>query len=68
MKWIKIGFFVILIILVLADFVVHKHTHYSWERFPGSYAVYGFLSCVVIVAVSKILGKLLLMRGEDYYD
>ncbi len=68
MRWIKILFFAVLIVLVLLDFVVKKHPHYSWEALPGAYAVYGFLSCVVIVAVSKVIGKLFLQRKEDYYD
>ena len=26
------------------------------------------ISCVLIIVVSKLLGKLWLMRSEDYYD
>ncbi len=61
-------FYIILGLLVVADFFVPKHTHYGWERLPESYALYALLSCVVIVAVSKVLGKLWLQKKEDYYD
>lgn len=66
-KWLKIGFFAILILLVLADFVIHKHSLYSWEELPGSFAVYAFGSGVVIIIAAKILGLLFSRRG-DYYD
>lgn len=67
-KILKYGFYVSLGILVILDFFVHKHTHVSWEKIYGSYAMYGFLSCAVIVAVSKTIGKLWLQKKEDYYD
>jgi hypothetical protein len=67
-KWIKRMFYAVLVLLFGLDFVIHKHPHFSWEELPGFYVIYGFLSCVVIVAVSKILGKLWLQKGEDYYD
>ena len=31
-------------------------------------SLYGFVSCVAIIVVSKLIGKLWLMRREDYYD
>lgn len=67
-KKMRVFFYLSLVILVVLDLVIHKHPHYDWERFPGSYAVYGFLSCVVIVAVSKTLGKIWLQKKEDYYE
>jgi len=64
----KVVFYAALVVLVLADLFIHKHPYYAWEGLIGSYAVYGFLSCAVIVAVSKALGKLWLQKREDYYD
>lgn len=64
----KTLFYISLVVLLLLDFVVDKHPHYAWEELPGSYAVYGFISCALIVAVSKILGKVWLQRKEEYYD
>jgi len=43
-------------------------SHFSFEKFPGFGSLYGFGSCVAIIVVSKIIGKLFLMRREDYYD
>ncbi len=54
-------------LVVLADFFYEKHGHYSWEDFPGFYAIFGFVSCVVLVLVATQLRKIL-KRDEDYYD
>jgi hypothetical protein len=35
---------------------------------PGFYAAYGLVSCIVIVIVSKWLGKHALQRDEGYYE
>ena len=59
-------FYVICAGLLLADFVVHRHVVHDWEGFPGFYALYGFVACVLLVLIAKEMRKLL-MRGEDYY-
>ncbi len=64
----KINFYILLVILVILDIFVEKHPHYGWENLFGAYALYGFFSCVIIVIVSKLLGKLWLQRPENYYD
>lgn len=52
---------------VVAELFFEKHTHYDWEQFPGFDALYGFVSCVLLVLAAKQLRKVL-MRDEDYYD
>jgi hypothetical protein len=42
--------------------------HTPAEHLPGFWAVFGFVSCVVIIFVSKWFGKLGITRQEDYYD
>ena len=61
-------FIAILAVLVLIDPFIEKHPFFDTERIPAFYAIYGFFSCALIVAISKILGKLWLQKGEDYYD
>jgi len=53
--------------LFIADFFVHRHTVHAWEEFPAFYAIYGFVGCVLLVLVAKVLRKFV-MRKEDYYD
>ena len=54
-------------LLVIADFVLHRHIGFEWEKIPAFYALYGFIACVVLVIVAKEMRKLV-MRKEDYYD
>lgn len=61
------GFYIICGILLLLDFVLHRHISHSWEHLPGFYAVYGFVACVLLVLIAKEMRKVL-MRKEDYYD
>ncbi|KZY65709.1 hypothetical protein A3737_35850, partial [Oleiphilus sp. HI0065] len=60
-------FYVICGLLVVADFVVHRHIYHEWEKIPAFYAIYGFVGCVVLVLIAREMRKFL-MRGEDYYD
>jgi hypothetical protein len=63
-------FYLVLVLIVIADFLVpREHAEYPWDRLPGWSAVYGFLSCVLLIFVSKFFGhRAGLMRREDYYD
>lgn len=60
-------FYLLCVILVLLDLVIHRHVAHPWERFFGFHAVYGFVACWSLVVVAKAMRKIL-MRGEDYYD
>ena len=44
------------------------HPHFSFESWPAWGSLYGLVSCVAIIVVSKLIGKVWLMRREDYYD
>lgn len=61
------GFYAICILLIIADFVIHRHTTMGWEKIPAFYAIYGFAACVLLVVVAKMIRKVV-MRKEDYYD
>ena len=61
------GFYVICIALVSIDFFVHRHIYMAWENLPAFYALYGFVACVALVLLAKLLRKVV-MRKEEYYD
>lgn len=62
--------YITLAVIVVADLLVpREHTEFSWDRLPAWSALYGFISCVLIIFVSKFLGHQGgLMKREDYYD
>ena len=77
------GFYLLCALVIVADIVFsfgwHKHaafaedfTLHSVETLPAFYGIYGFLACVGLVYVSKLMrdwkGKKTLMREEDYWD
>lgn len=40
----------------------------AWDAVPLFYAFFGFTGCILIIVVSKALGKAALQKREDYYD
>ncbi|MBU0673840.1 MAG: hypothetical protein KJ950_04285 [Proteobacteria bacterium] len=61
-------FFAALGVLLIPDFIFHKHTYFAWEEWPEFYPVFGFVACVVLVLVAKYILRPLVMRRESYYD
>lgn len=61
------GFYVSLMVLLIIDFFIHKHVEFPWEGFPDFFAAYGFISCVLLIFIAKVL-RIFIKRDEDYYD
>ena len=59
--------YIICILLVLLDFILHRHVMHDWEHITGFYAIFGFVACVLLVLGAKQLRKLV-MHKEDFYD
>ena len=55
------------ILLLVADFLVHRHISADIERVPAFYALYGFAALVGVVMAAKGL-RLLVKRDEGYYE
>ena len=53
-------FYVICGLLVVADFIVHRHIYHSWENIPAFYALYGSGGCVLLVVIAKEMRKVLM--------
>ncbi len=65
----KIGYLILALVFVSDFFVSRAHAEYIWDKIPGWGAFYGFVSCVIIILVSKFLGHQGgIMQDEDYYD
>jgi hypothetical protein len=65
--WMMRIFYTICILLVVADFVVHRHIYLSYDEIPAFYAMYGFVACVVLVILATAMRKFV-MRDERFYD
>ena len=67
-KKLLIIFFGICVILFLFDFFIPKHNHFAWEEWPGFYAIFGFIACVILVLVAKYVLRPLVKKEENYYE
>ena len=61
------AFFAGCVILVVLDFVIHRHEYHPLDRIPAMYAIFGFLGLSGLILASKGLRRLV-MRPEDYYS
>ena len=60
-------FYASLLVLLIIDFFIHKHGDFPWEDTPEFFAAYGFVSCVALIFIAKLLRKIV-RRKENYYD
>ncbi|MCX7824176.1 MAG: hypothetical protein N2689_01280 [Verrucomicrobiae bacterium] len=58
--------------LVIADampgLVDKEHAHTRPEHWPGFWSAFGLLGCGMLVLFSKLLGRYVISRSEDYSD
>ena len=57
----------ICILLLLLEFVGHRHGEFHIESFLFFPAIFGYVSCIVIFKIGVSL-RSFLMKDEDYYD
>ena len=68
-RWFYVGLAVAALGEIVLPRIFHGgESHFSFEDFPAWSSLYGLVSCGAIIVVSKLIGKLWLMRREDYYD
>ena len=60
-------FYISLVLLLVIDLFIPKHGHFAWEEAPFFFATYGFIGCVSLIFIAKVL-RLLVKRKENYYD
>ena len=61
------GFYILLVLSVVAEFFIHKHTYFRWEEYPAFHAAFGFTAFVVMIIVAKYILRPLVKRKVDYY-
>lgn len=60
-------FIIVLSLTVLAQLVIKVKGYFGVDGWFAFGAVYGFIACLAMVLVAKLLG-FLLKRNEDYYS
>ncbi len=60
-------FYASLVVLLIVDLFIHKHADFPWEDAPNFFAAYGFVSCVLLIFIAKILRRFI-KKDETYYD
>jgi hypothetical protein len=63
-----VGLGIVVLLDAIPAIVNKEHAHTSIEHWPGFWAVFGFVACVVIVIASKWFGHAGIMVREDYYE
>jgi hypothetical protein len=69
-SWQKILLGVVSVAAIVGGFIAPhspEHADLWWNSLGVFFAAFGFLGCIVLVYVSKFLGKKFLNRPEDYY-
>ena len=66
-KRLLVCFYCSLAVLLVIDFFIHKHAYFPWEGWTNFFAAYGFVSCVLLIFIAKII-RLFIKRNEDYFE
>jgi len=66
-RWLWLGFAVILALTVAAQIVIDVHDYFTVDGWFAFYAIFGFVSCLGMVVFAKALGWFL-KRPDTYYD
>ena len=56
----------LLVLTVAAEYLIPLHGHFESLELPGFHALYGFASCVILIFLARVLGRLV-KRPEQYY-
>ena len=61
--------YIALILIIVADFFIPRHEiHFIGDKIPGFWSLFGFVACILIILISKWIGRLGIMQEEDYYN
>jgi hypothetical protein len=64
-SWHRVGLAVATLASLVAGFFGEAHG--PWGSIPLFWGGFGFAGCVLIIVISKAIGRHLLTRSEDYY-
>lgn len=68
LKKILTTFFLFLLLLIIIDPFIHKHSYFGFDEYPSFYGAYGLVACILLVLAAKYILRPIVMRREDYYN
>lgn len=70
-KRLSIIFVLASVFILIAEFLIEHPAAKEgewWTRISFFYAFFGFIGCLIIVAIAKLIGRFWLLKDEDYYN
>ena len=64
----KIAYAVLIIIIIMDFFIPRQELHFFGDEIPGFWSIFGFIACILIILISKWIGRLGIMQDENYYN
>ncbi|PKD45140.1 hypothetical protein [Rhodohalobacter barkolensis] len=65
--WIILGILFLVTLVFEFTFLADYDSHW-WNSIPAFYAIFGFVSCIVIIYFAKFIAKNIVNRDINYYD
>ncbi len=65
--WIILGILFLVTLVFEFTYLADYDSHW-WNSIPAFYALFGFVSCIVIIYVAKFIAKKIVNRDINYYD
>lgn len=65
----KITYWIILTVVLAMTLVAQILTepYYWWDNILGFFAIFGFVGCLLLMFVAKLLGHIMVSQKPDYY-
>ena len=61
--------YAMLILIIVIDFFIPRHEiHFFGDGITGFWSLFGFVACILIILISKWIGRLGIMQDENYYN
>ena len=64
----KIAYAMLILIIVIDYFIPRHEIHFIGDGIPGFWSLFGFVACILIILISKWIGRLGIMQNENYYN
>jgi hypothetical protein len=65
--WLLTTLTLIAIFVVLDLLLLREHGEPAWTYIPGFYALFGLIGAVVLIVLSRLIGRHWLERNQKYY-